>query len=76
MHNARTIAFPSISTGIYGYPKDKAARIAVNTVMQHIEATSLLEVRFVAFTPDDHAIYRAQVDRACPACGQGVTRNP
>lgn len=44
--------------------------------MQHIEATSLLEVRFAVFTPDDHAIYRAQVDRACPACGQGITRNP
>ena len=40
--------------------------------MQHIEATSLLEVQFAVFTPDDHAIYRAQVDRACPVCGRGL----
>ncbi len=33
----RTIAFPSISTGVYGYPVEKAAKIAVGTVSQFLE---------------------------------------
>lgn len=34
-NGARTIAFPSISTGVYGYPKDRAARIAVAVMREH-----------------------------------------
>ncbi|MEO3892489.1 O-acetyl-ADP-ribose deacetylase [Nonomuraea sp. B5E05] len=48
---ARSVAFPAISTGIYGWPVDDAARIALETVRQ--AETSVLDVRFVLF--DDRA---------------------
>jgi Predicted phosphatase homologous to the C-terminal domain of histone macroH2A1 len=47
---ARTIAFPAISTGIYGYPVEAAAQIAVDTVRAHEGAIEL--VRLVAFNRD------------------------
>jgi O-acetyl-ADP-ribose deacetylase (regulator of RNase III) len=47
---ARTVSFPSISTGVYGYPLDAAARIAIDTVRAHLEGeTSIEEVVFVLF---------------------------
>lgn len=50
-HGIRTIAFPSISTGVYHYPLEKAAHIAVQTVRDFCEAHSgqIEEVRFVLF---------------------------
>lgn len=44
---ARTVAFPAISTGAYGYPLDAAARIAIGSVAQAV--TDVEEVRFVLF---------------------------
>jgi O-acetyl-ADP-ribose deacetylase (regulator of RNase III) len=47
---ARTVAFPAISTGVYGYPLDEAAPVAIRSVR---EATTALElVRFVLFGED------------------------
>ncbi|MFD9480850.1 O-acetyl-ADP-ribose deacetylase [Streptomyces nojiriensis] len=51
---ARTVAFPAISTGIYGWPMDDGARIAVETVRR--ARTEVQEVRFVLF---DAAAYEA-----------------
>ncbi|MEW5982579.1 MAG: O-acetyl-ADP-ribose deacetylase [Acidobacteriota bacterium] len=51
---ARTVAFPAISTGAYGYPLDEAARLAIGAVRG--AATGVEEVRFVLF---DEAAYRA-----------------
>jgi O-acetyl-ADP-ribose deacetylase (regulator of RNase III) len=48
---ARSVAFPAISTGIYGFPKQPAAEIAVNTVGQH--AGPVERVVLVAFARDD-----------------------
>jgi O-acetyl-ADP-ribose deacetylase (regulator of RNase III) len=48
---ARTVAFPAVSAGIYGWPLDDAARIAVSTVAG-AHGTPLAEVRFVLFSPD------------------------
>jgi O-acetyl-ADP-ribose deacetylase len=54
---ARTIAFPAISTGVYGYPVEAAARIAVDTVRAHSGAIEL--VRLVAFNRDALENYTA-----------------
>ena len=53
-----TIAFPSISTGIYVFPIERAAKIAVETVKEFVEKNSFLkEVRFVTFSQSDYDIY-------------------
>ena len=53
-----SLAFPSISTGIYGYPVDEAARIAVATVRESLrEFPTIREVIFCCFSPGDLAVY-------------------
>ncbi|GAB3208580.1 O-acetyl-ADP-ribose deacetylase [Nocardia tengchongensis] len=47
---ARTVAFPAISTGIFGWPMDDGARIAIETV--RVSDTAVREVRFVLFSQD------------------------
>ena len=52
-HGIRTIAFPSISTGVYGYPLAAAAAVALDTVRQFLETQAGIdEVRFVLFNDD------------------------
>jgi O-acetyl-ADP-ribose deacetylase (regulator of RNase III) len=60
----RTIAFPAISTGAYGYPLDLAAPIAVSSVA--IAPTRVEEVRFVLFSAAAHAAF----ERALGALGR------
>ena len=57
-HGARTVAFPSISTGVYGYPKALAAETALDVVSAALPHLDLDEVRFVVFGDDDLEIYR------------------
>jgi O-acetyl-ADP-ribose deacetylase len=52
-HTVRTIAFPAVSAGIFGWPLDSAADIAVRTV--HRTATVVEEARFVLFSDDVYA---------------------
>lgn len=53
-HNCQTIAFPNISTGVYKFPKEKAAQIAVDTVLEFISSTNKIEkVIFVCFDEDN-----------------------
>jgi O-acetyl-ADP-ribose deacetylase len=59
---ARSIAFPAISTGIYGYPRGEAADIAIATVREWTStAQSAPEVIFCAFNEDDAQLYRARL---------------
>lgn len=69
---ARTVAFPAISTGIYGFPPDRAAPIAVGTVAEVLTEMAgaegeeaMDEVRFVCFDADSAALHR----RALAALG-------
>ena len=57
---ARTVAFPAVSAGIYGWPADSAAEIALTTVSR--TASKLEEARFVLFTEDMLATFRAVLD--------------
>ena len=55
--SAASIAFPAISTGVYGFPKERAAKIAVAEVQEH--ARKIEEVQFVCFDEETAGIYRA-----------------
>lgn len=63
-NNIRTIAFPSISTGVYGYPVEQAAFVAVTTVRKFCEENigKLDIVRFVLFDSRTHAAYQHAVN--------------
>jgi O-acetyl-ADP-ribose deacetylase (regulator of RNase III) len=61
----RTVAFPSISTGIYGFPIERAARIAIASVTDFLELNDLPDqVTFCCFGPADMAVYRAALAEA------------
>lgn len=56
----KTIAFSAISTGVYGYPKEQAARVAVNTVSDFLENKGAeLDVIFCCFSEVDFKIYES-----------------
>ncbi|NCN87825.1 MAG: O-acetyl-ADP-ribose deacetylase [Gallionella sp.] len=58
-HGILSIAFPSISTGVYGYPKEPAAHIAVDTVRDFVSRNaSLQEVIFCCYSAQDPALYQ------------------
>lgn len=59
-NEARTVAFPNISTGVYAYPKDEAARIAIDTVRNYPHDVPE-EVIFVCFDDENLHIYRELV---------------
>jgi O-acetyl-ADP-ribose deacetylase (regulator of RNase III) len=53
-HGIRTIAFPAISTGVFGYPVEKASKVAVKTVRAFLnESESVLDVIFCCFSKHD-----------------------
>jgi O-acetyl-ADP-ribose deacetylase (regulator of RNase III) len=58
-HGVTSIAFPAISTGVYGYPKPEAAKIASATIKQILTADQQIEqVRLVFFQPRDARVFR------------------
>lgn len=59
-----SVAFPSISTGVYGYPFQQAAEIAVSTVKTFVQhPTSLQEVIFCCFSQGDFEVYDLLLSR-------------
>lgn len=56
--NLRSISFPAISAGVYGYPKKDACRVAVETVIEFMKKTEyLIDVYFVLFDSGNYQIY-------------------
>jgi len=63
----KSIAFPSISTGIYGYPLELAAEVAIGTVRSFLEhSSSLEEVIFCCFSRRDLTVYQELLERQTP----------
>lgn len=57
---AKTIAFPNISTGVYRFPKEEAARIAIEEVRSFIkEENSIDEIIFVSFDEENYDLYKS-----------------
>lgn len=61
-NNCKTIAFPSISTGVYRFPKDRAAKIATATIKKFLnENATIKEVILVSFDNENYQILKNQV---------------
>ncbi|MCU0355492.1 MAG: O-acetyl-ADP-ribose deacetylase [Cytophagales bacterium] len=61
---AKTVAFPNISTGIYGYPKQEAAQVAVQTVRDYQNTDTAVEkVFFVCLDEENYRIYDQLLNR-------------
>jgi len=61
---ARSLSFPAISTGVYGYPIHEAARVAIRAVLS--AKTAVERVRFVLFGNQAHAVFLAAHKRGMP----------
>lgn len=63
-HKLTSVSFPSISTGVYGYPAEAAARVAVQAVASFLtgQATSVKEVVFVLFDPRTYEAYSSALN--------------
>jgi O-acetyl-ADP-ribose deacetylase (regulator of RNase III) len=58
----RSIAFPALGTGVFGYPKVEAARIAVSTVLEYLQGDAkIARIIFVLFSPDDRQLYEDEL---------------
>ncbi len=59
-NGVETIAFPNISTGVYGYPKDQAAEIAICAVSEFLtENKQVRQVYFVCFDQENYELYKS-----------------
>jgi len=68
-HGCRTVAFPSISTGVYSFPIERAARIALRTLIRAIPTVDVDEVRMVLFSAHDYDVYQLALDKVAAKAG-------
>ncbi len=63
-HHLATIAFPAISTGIYGFPIDRCAKIMLGTTIEYLKkSTTIKEVTFVLWTSSDFDVFARELAR-------------
>ena len=73
-HHLRTMAFPAISCGVYGYPASEAAQIAVSQVLRFLKRDSSIEqVYFVCFEPQIKAAYEAALGQTSSQAGGSLS---
>jgi len=66
-HGVKTLAFPSISTGVYGYPIEEASAIAVQTIAEFLKINdSIQKVVLVAFSEKDERVLQETLARVIP----------
>jgi len=66
-NSIRSLAFPSISTGVYGYPIEKAAQVVLKTCLQYIEEHQDFDVvNFVLFSQKDYDVYAKTLKAVFP----------
>jgi O-acetyl-ADP-ribose deacetylase len=65
-HALASIAFPAISTGVYRFPADRAARIAVSTTIEALGATEPTRVIFCCFSRDSARLHALALSEAAP----------
>lgn len=61
-HNVKEIAFPNVSTGVYGFPKSRAAAVAINATIDWLEQNEghdIQQVVFVCFDQENYELYDA-----------------
>ena len=63
-HGVRTLAFPCISTGVYGFPKELAAKIAVETVKSFEGVAAIDAISFVCFDEENYSLYNGLLNEA------------
>ncbi|RFA32389.1 O-acetyl-ADP-ribose deacetylase [Virgibacillus dokdonensis] len=62
-HHLSSIAFPSISTGVYRFPLETAAEIAIKTITNYLQTTHFGHVKMVLFTEDDFRVYQSALNQ-------------
>jgi O-acetyl-ADP-ribose deacetylase len=63
-HRIKSISFPSISTGAYRFPVDRAAALALTAVVAHLRGTTGIgQVNFVLFSDDNFAVYKKELEK-------------
>ncbi len=61
-NGVKTMAFPNISTGVYGYPKEQAAEVAISAVKTFLENNDFIEtVLFVCFDDENYHLYHKRI---------------
>lgn len=62
-NNLKSVSFPAISTGVYRYPKNEAAEIAVSTVINFMRLEKyIIDVSFILFDNDNYEIYKTTLE--------------
>ncbi len=62
----KTISFPAISTGVYGYPLEEAAKISIQTVVEWVKKnTEITLIRFVLFREKEYNVYLTTLKNVC-----------